>query len=222
MKLFQKISNKKSLIIVFSTAIFFLSFISYFTMQTFAQNIIIKPVKKSVVLPVQIEQTKFLKETLIIKQAALIPGIPVRIKIPKIKVNALVENMGLTLDGAVDSPIGPSDAGWWNGGPIPGAIGNAIIDGHSGWKNNTPAAFDNLKNLKKGDKIYVTSSTGINTIFIISKLKIYGKNDAALDVFTSTDGKSHLNLITCTGIWNNIAKGRDSRLVVFADLEIKK
>ncbi len=83
MKLFKKISNKKSLFIVFSTAIFFISFISYFAVQTSAQNIIVKPIEKSVVAPVQI------------KQDALISGIPVNIKIPKIKVMLLLKTWDL-------------------------------------------------------------------------------------------------------------------------------
>ncbi len=223
MKLFQKKYNKISLVVILSTIVFFLSFILYFIIQTPAQNTIVKPVEKSIVLPVQTEQAKVLEETSINKQDTIIPGIPVQIKIPRIKVDSIIESMGLTPDGEVDSPLGPKNAGWWNGGPIPGTIGSAIIDGHSGWKDNIPAIFDSLDKLEKGDKIYVISDTGITTIFSVSKLKIYGKDDVALDVFTSTDNKSHLNLITCTGIWDNVAKGRDSRIVVFADLiEIKK
>ncbi|MBK5215431.1 MAG: class F sortase [Candidatus Pacebacteria bacterium] len=220
MKLVQKISNKKPRIVVISIAVLFLVFISYFAMQTSAKNSTIKSIEESVVTPVQIAQNKLLAEANTTKQVVLVSGTPVRIKIPSIKVNAIVENVGLTLDGAVDAPVGPDNTGWWNGGPIPGAIGNAIIDGHSGWRNNIPAAFDDLKNLKKGDKIYVTSSTGITSTFIVRELKIYDRNDEALDVFISSDGKSHLNLITCTGIWNVVEKGRESRVVVFSDLEI--
>ena len=223
MKLLQKISNKKYLAVVFSATIFSLSLILYFITQTSAQNITVKPLEESSIFPAQIEQSKLLIENKIIEKTSPTPGIPVRIKIPKIKVSSLIESLGLTIDGAVDSPLGPENAGWWNGGPTPGAMGNAIIDGHSGWKDNIPAIFDSLDKLEKGDKIYITSSTGITTIFSVSKLKTYGKDDPALDVFTSTDDKSHLNLITCTGIWDNVAKGRDSRIVVFADLvEIKK
>jgi LPXTG-site transpeptidase (sortase) family protein len=210
MKLFQKILNKKYKIIIFLIIIFFLIFISYFAIRTSAKNITVTPIEKSDVLPVQEKQTTLISE------------IPIRIKIPKIGVDALVENLGLTKDGMVNSPVSPVNVGWWNGGPIPGAIGNAVIDGHSGWKDNIPAVFDNLKDLQNGDEIYVTNNSGITTTFVINKLKIYGKNDKALDVFISTDDKSHLNLITCTGIWNNIVEGRDSRLVVFADLKIQK
>ncbi len=204
MKLLKIKSNKK--IAIGTIILFFFSFIFYFTLQTSAQNISVLPTKKSAVVSTQV-----------VKVA---PGLPVRIKIPKIKVNALVEHVGLTLDGAVDSPLGPKNAAWFNEGPVPGDKGNAIFDGHSGWKNKIPAVFDNLKKLKKGDKIYVTSNTGVTTTFIVNKLKVYDRNDAALDVFSSTDDGSHLNLITCSGTWNSVEKGRNSRIVVFADKQI--
>jgi len=196
MKLFKKISKKKFIITVIVIFIFFFSFISYFSIKIYAEGVLTTSVKKSII----------------------ISSLPVNIKIPKIKINADIEHVGLTSDGAVDSPIGPDDVAWFNKGPIPGEIGNAIMDGHSGWKNNIPAVFDNLKKLKKGDKIYIKNDVGKTNIFVVKKLKIYSKNDVALDVFNATDKKSHLNLISCTGIWNVVDKGRESRIVVFADL----
>jgi len=35
----------------------------------------------------------------------------------------------------------------------------------------------------------------------------------------SNDGKAHLNLITCAGVWDEVEKSHSSRLVVFADME---
>lgn len=148
----------------------------------------------------------------------ILSKLPARIKIPAIKINTIIEHIGLTQDGAVGSPIGSDNVAWFNKGPIPGLIGNAIINGHSGWKNNIPAVFDNLEELKIGDKIYIENEAGITVVFMVKKLKIYNKNDMALDVFNSSDNKSHLNLITCTGLWNIIENGRENRIVVFADL----
>lgn len=81
--------------------------------------------------------------------------LPVRLKIPRINVNALVEYVGLTSDGAMDVPKGPAEVAWYKLGSRPGEIGSAVIAGHSGWKNNKKAVFDNLNKLKKGDKIYM-------------------------------------------------------------------
>ena len=146
-------------------------------------------------------------------------GLPVRLKIPKINVDAVVEYVGLTPDGAMDTPNGPRDIAWYKLGPKPGDVGSAVMDGHSGWNNGIPAVFDNLYKLKKGDKIYVENDMGVTTTFIVREIGKYDPNADASDVFISNDGKSHLNLITCTGFWNKIWKSHSERLVVFTDKE---
>lgn len=144
-------------------------------------------------------------------------GSPVRIIIPAINVSAVLESVGLTSEGAVDVPKDPAHAAWYNLGPRPGETGNAIIDGHYTWKNRTAAVFDNLHRLHMGDKIYTQDEKGTTTAFAVRELRTYGPDADAPDVFTSTDTKTHLNLITCQGTWNSISKSYSSRLVVFAD-----
>jgi sortase A len=146
-------------------------------------------------------------------------GFAIRLKIPKINIDAPVEFVGLTPAGVMGVPAGPSDVGWFDLGPRPGDIGSAVIAGHEGWENGIPAVFDNLHSLVKGDKIYVEDETGTTTVFVVRELRIYGQNDDASDVFTSSDGKAHLNLITCDGVWNTMDRSYASRLVVFADRE---
>jgi LPXTG-site transpeptidase (sortase) family protein len=143
-------------------------------------------------------------------------SIPIRLKIPKINVDAAIEHVGLTPDGSMGVPKGPSDVGWFDLGPRPGEKGSAVIAGHEGWKDGIKAVFDDLHNLVKGDKIYVEDETGTTTIFVVRELRIYGQNDDASDVFSSIDGKAHLNLITCEGVWNKAEKSYANRLVVFA------
>ena len=146
-------------------------------------------------------------------------GLPVRLKIPKISVNATVEYVGLTPDKAMDVPQGPDNVAWFYLGPRPGENGTAVIDGHFGWKNKIPAVFDDLYKLQKGDKIFVEDEKGITTTFIVRESRKYDSNADASNVFISNDGLSHLNLISCTGVWNPIEKSRANRLVVFADKE---
>ena len=146
-------------------------------------------------------------------------GIPVKFKIPKINIDANVEQVALTKDGFMDAPKGPDEVGWYNLGPYPGEIGNAVIDGHSGWKGGKKAVFDDLYKLSIGDQIYVESENNVFTTFVVKKISTYSPNADATDVFVSSDGKEHLNLITCTGFWDNILKSHSSRLVVFTDEE---
>jgi LPXTG-site transpeptidase (sortase) family protein len=146
--------------------------------------------------------------------------LPLRIKIPKIKIDTALEYVGLTPEGAAGVPKNPINAAWLNLWPRPGDVGNAIITGHSGpWKNNLPTVFNNLFKLRPGDKIYIKDKKGVTTTFIVRQLRTYGEHADASDVFISNDGKAHLNLITCEGVWNKITKSYSERLVVFADKE---
>lgn len=144
-------------------------------------------------------------------------GVSVRLVIPKIHVDAAVENLGLTPDGAMDVPKGPADAAWYDLGTRPGEIGSAVIAGHSGWKDGIPAVFDNLYTLQKGDRILVVNESGMTTTFVVRESHIYDPKADATIVFNSSDGKAHLNLITCIGAWNKASKSTSERLVVFAD-----
>ena len=80
--------------------------------------------------------------------------------------------------------------------------------------------FDNLSKLKKGDEISVEDDKGVITTFIVREFKTYAYDDQALDVFISKDNKAHLNLITCSGSWDNTRKSHSSRLVVFTDIKL--
>ena len=146
-------------------------------------------------------------------------NLPVRLQIPTIKVDAAVEYLGITPVGAMDVPKGPDDVAWFDLGPRPGEKGSAVIAGHYGWKNNIPAVFDDLSKLKIGDKIYIVDDLGATTTFVVSEIGTYDQNGDAANVFSSNDGKAHLNLITCEGVWNVASKSRPSRLVIFTNKE---
>lgn len=153
------------------------------------------------------------------RQEQAVFGLPVRLKIPSINVDTYIEYVGLTPDGAMGVPKDPSNVVWFNLGPRPGENGSAVIAGHYGWKNNIPAAFDNLNKLNKGDKLYIEDDKGATISFVVRESRMYDSKADASDVFNSDDGKPHLNLITCEGAWDKSSKNYSDRLVVFADKE---
>lgn len=148
-------------------------------------------------------------------------GIPIRLKIPSINVDAALESVGLTGEGRVDVPKDLVNAAWFNQGPRPGEKGSAVIDGHFGSKNGVPAVFRNLSALQKGDKIYVEDEDGTTTTFVVRELRTYDPDAETSDVFGSNDGKAHLNLITCEGTWDKTEKTFSDRLVVFTDAVVE-
>jgi len=144
---------------------------------------------------------------------------PVRLKIPSINIDAAVESLGLTTGGAMDAPKGPDNVAWYKLGQRPGEEGSAVIAGHSNWNKGAPAVFDKINQLQPGDRLYIMDDKGRTTIFAVRELRNYNQNDDAAAVFGSSDGKAHLNLITCEGAWNKVTKSYSKRLVVFADLQ---
>lgn len=145
-------------------------------------------------------------------------GIPMRLKIPGIDVDAAVEYVGVTPDGAMDIPKSQDNAAWFELGQRPGENGSAVIAGHYGWrKNGKPSAFDNLYKLRKGDKLYIEDDKGAIITFVVRESRRYDPNADASDVFDSSDGKAHLNLVTCEGVWDEVAGSYSKRLVVFTD-----
>jgi LPXTG-site transpeptidase (sortase) family protein len=145
------------------------------------------------------------------------PGLPVHLKIPGINVDSAIESVSLTPEGAVGIPKDPDNAAWYNLGPIPGNIGSAVMSGHVNWYYGAKGVFENLNKLKPGDKIEVLDDKGSTISFVVRESRSYDAAADATDVFYSKDGKAHLNLITCEGVWNKLAKQYSKRLVVFAD-----
>jgi len=144
-------------------------------------------------------------------------GAPVRVRIPSIGVNALIEPVALTATAAMDTPKNPLDAGWYDLGPRPGETGSAVVDGHVDWYNGGAAVFANLDKLMAGDKIMINDASGATLTFTVRESLRYDPSADATAVFISNDGLAHLNLITCDGVWEKQTKQYSKRLVVFAD-----
>lgn len=147
------------------------------------------------------------------------PGLPIRLKIPKINVDTTIETVGLTSQGDMGVPKGIENTGWYMFGPRPGEKGSAVIDGHYGWIDGKSAVFNNIDKLLKGDILYIEDEKGVITKFVVSASRTYSPSDDAEAVFRSNDGKAHLNLITCQGTWDNSERTYSNRLVVFAEIE---
>lgn len=148
-----------------------------------------------------------------------IVGLPIRLTIPAINISSGITYVGLTPDGAMDVKKDPTAIMWYEFGPRPGEIGSAVIAGHYGWTGSEGSIFNDLHKLNKGDKIAVTDNNDVTTNFVVRESRRYSPKADATDVFISNDGKSHLNLITCDGVWKDDQNTYSNRLVVFADKE---
>jgi len=146
-------------------------------------------------------------------------GIPARIEISSIALNSVIEKVALADGRSIDVPKLPMNTGWYDLGPRPGQKGTAIIDGHVNWLDGSSGVFANLHSIQPGDAIKVIDDKGATVSFIVRESKSYNASSHPKNVFSSNDGKSHLNIITCDGVWDSHAKQYSKRLVVFADKE---
>ncbi len=151
-------------------------------------------------------------------QATIKPSIgnPSRLIIPAINVTAIVQDLGVTEDGAMDIPSNVSDVGWFQYGSRPGESGSAVIAGHLDGKNGEEGVFSKLNELKKGDTIFVEDDKGLSNTFVVRESRMFNPGYAN-EVFSGS-ARAQLNLITCAGIWNKDKKDYSKRLIVFTDM----
>lgn len=138
---------------------------------------------------------------------------PYVLSIPEIGVKAKIVEVGITAKGNMASPRGFRDVGWYKYGTVPGEIGSAVIAGHVDNGLALPAVFSNLKDLKKGDDIYIKTGGDKNLHFIVTGSEVYDFNERVPEIFKEDDEKI-LRLITCTGSWIKEYRTHDKRLVV--------
>ncbi|MBX4189425.1 class F sortase [Candidatus Parcubacteria bacterium] len=153
------------------------------------------------------------------KPKVKVPVEPAYLKIPSIDLDADVQYVGKTTKGTMSSPTNYTDAGWYRAGPVPGSVGSAVMDGHVDNGFALPGVFKHLSELQAGDDVYVVRNDGKKLHFKVTDVKIFPGASAPTDlIFSSSDGKAHLNLITCSGDWIKESKTYDARLVVFTTL----
>ncbi|MET0979658.1 MAG: class F sortase [Candidatus Saccharimonadales bacterium] len=142
-------------------------------------------------------------------------GLPIRLQIPKLQVDANISYMGLTDGGEMDVPPDLINVGWYKYGAKPGEIGSAVIAGHLEGTEDL-GVFTDLQKLQKGDTVSVRNDRNELIRFAVREARTYKQDERPTEIFNRTDG-SYLNLITCSGIWDNAKQRYSHRYVVFAD-----
>lgn len=143
---------------------------------------------------------------------------PVRLKIPKLQIDTVVERVGQDKDGAMGIPRNVNHVAWYELGATPGEIGNAVIAGHLDLANGAPAVFWPIRQLVPGDQIFVVDEQGGEHAFAVTRQATYAYAQAPVEEIFGFTIHSQLNLITCNGQWDEAAHNYSQRLVVYAEL----
>jgi hypothetical protein len=150
-----------------------------------------------------------------ISAQALIPkSPPAQLLIPVLRVDRAVEPVGTNRSGVMNLPVNGWNAGWYKGGPVPGAPGDAVIEGHAGYPNQ-PMIFGKLATLKPGDQIVVVLGDKSRRLFVVVSQSSLPVGSAPPDM-GSPYGKPRLTLVTCSGDFDATTHSYARRLVVQA------
>ena len=149
--------------------------------------------------------------------APLTRSAPVRVQIPAIGVDSALMQLGLQVDGSLQVPPAGFPAGWYTGAPTPGELGPAILAGHVDW-GGQPGVFYHLRDLQPGAEITVTRQDGRATVFRVTQVKQYPKDEFPTDVVYGDLDHPGLRLITCGGSFDRETRNYDDNVIAFADL----
>ncbi|HEV3096988.1 MAG TPA: class F sortase [Candidatus Dormibacteraeota bacterium] len=149
----------------------------------------------------------------LVAERALIPKAPpAQLLIPSLNVHRAVEGVGTNRYGVMNLPVNGWNAGWYQAGPIPGAPGDAVIEGHAGFPNQ-PMIFGHLSQLRAGDQVVVVLADGSNRLFVVVSQTTFPVGKAPADMGTPY-GPPRLTLITCNGSFDASTYSYSRRLVV--------
>jgi hypothetical protein len=151
---------------------------------------------------------------LIAARATQVVGPPVQLLIPSLNVHRPVEAVGTSRFKVLNLPVNAWNAGWYKDGPVPGAPGDAVIEGHAGYPDQ-PMLFGKLSSLQPGAQIVVVLADGSRRLFLVVKTTSVPVGVAPPGL-ADPNGSPRLTLITCTGSFDASTFSYSRRLVVEA------
>jgi hypothetical protein len=144
-------------------------------------------------------------------------GHPARIAIPAVGIDTSLQMLGLEPDGSLQVPSDFNQAGWWEGGPLPGDPGPAVIVGHVD-SSMGPAVFFRLRELKPGDLIAVWRGDGAELTFVVQRTEEVPKVSFPTEQVYGALRYPALRLITCGGRFDFHSGHYIDNVIVFASM----
>lgn len=142
---------------------------------------------------------------------------PTAIRIPRIKVDSLIQPLGVDDQNTLQVPKNTRMVGWWSGGAQPGQPDPAVLVGHRDSRTG-PAVFYRLGDVVPGDVIEVLRADGSTARYMVERVESFPKTKfPTTSVYGSTD-ESSLRLITCFGAFDDVERSYVDNLVVYANI----
>ncbi|HZG03882.1 MAG TPA: class F sortase [Streptomyces sp.] len=141
---------------------------------------------------------------------------PLRLRIPRVSLDARIEAVGVTDDGMVEVPADAGEAGWYRHGPPPGApAGSAVLVGHVDSRTGDLGAFAKLYRVRAGDAVTVAREGAPPARYEVTAREVVDKEELPPEVFRRA-GRPVLTLVTCAPPYDRARGGYQRNLVVYA------
>jgi sortase A len=140
---------------------------------------------------------------------------PQQLAIPRLGVQAPIENKGIDSHNQMEAPDKPFDVAWYPFTAKPGSGGNAVFAGHKDFAGVGPAVFWKLGQLSPGDTIQVTGADQTQLQYQVTQTWDYTLATIPMASVLAQGNGDQVTLITCAGSYSRAA-GYDHRLVVRA------
>jgi len=145
-------------------------------------------------------------------------SIPVRIRIPKISVDARFESpLGLGSNGEIEVPEAFDTVGWYKYGPTPGERGPAVVVGHVDSLHG-PEVFYRLRTLSRGDRVEIDREDGSVVVFEVTRIMQTEQDSFPTEEVYGDIDHAGLRLVTCSGSFDRGTFRYSHNLIVFARL----
>lgn len=142
---------------------------------------------------------------------------PLSIEIQKRNIKGYIQRVGIDQFGAVAAPNNIHKAGWFVDSVTPGQKGLSIIDGHEGGPT-MDGIFKHLTDVAIGDQIIITMGDKSQYTYQVFEREVLAEEASASALFNqspqSIDGQ--LNVITCTGLFDEKTQTYNKRVIVYA------
>ncbi|NAZ88419.1 class F sortase, partial [Kineococcus indalonis] len=141
---------------------------------------------------------------------------PVALRVADLGIDAPVDPVGVTGDGAVQVPADGARAGWYRFGPVPGEGGSAVLVGHVDTARDGPGALHPLARAEAGQVVEVVLADGTARRFAVTARREVAKAELPVQELFERTGPARLVLVTCGGEFDEQARSYASNVVVAA------
>jgi hypothetical protein len=143
-------------------------------------------------------------------------GVPQRIAIPAIGVDAAIEAVGVDATNTMETPTDPWGTAWYAPGARPGQRGNAVVAGHVDYAGIGPVVFWRLSSMVPGMDVIVTADDGARWRFVVESVEAFPVTQFPGERVFGPSDHTYLNLISCVGDFDPGTASYNQRIVVFA------